>query len=257
MKHRPAPYPCFTLIELLVVVSILGLLIAILLPALSGARSQARQVVCLSNLSQLGKAMQLYANKNRDYVPQVYGGPVAWGEERGALYRLLVVADLLPKTDEYPPYLICPEGRPRGSISYALNAVLFGYIHPEDPEDNLFVPPMQLNLVTGPAKVVALYDVRVESLARVTGGPFNQDEADISDQFIGNASRPWEGRIQPNPAGFMWVESTGVPPIRAEAPHRGAHNVLFTDTHAAGFSSWHPNEMTRLVGFEPNDTELY
>jgi prepilin-type N-terminal cleavage/methylation domain-containing protein len=257
MKHRPSSPPGFTLIELLVVVSILALLIAILVPALSSARSQARRVVCLSNLSQLGKAMQLYANKNRDYLPQVYGGPVAWGEERGALYRLLVASDMLPKTDKYPRYLICPEGRPRDSISYALNAIVFGYIHPEDPDCNLFVPGMQLSLVNRPAKVVALYDVQAESLARVTGGPFNNDEADISDQFMGNATHDWEGIIRPNPAGFMWVESTDEPPIRAEGPHRGAHNVLFSDAHATGVSKWDPDEMTRLVGFEPNDTELY
>ena len=52
----------FTLIELLVVVAIIALLISILLPSLAGAREQGKKVVCLSNMSQIGKASHSYAN---------------------------------------------------------------------------------------------------------------------------------------------------------------------------------------------------
>ncbi|MDD5328111.1 MAG: type II secretion system protein [Phycisphaerae bacterium] len=54
----------FTLIELLVVVSIIGLLTAILLPALGNARSQASSIVCRSNLRQLVLANIGYSNEN-------------------------------------------------------------------------------------------------------------------------------------------------------------------------------------------------
>ena len=66
----------FTLIELLVVIAIIGLLAALLLPALSQARESGRQAVCAGNLRQLYLANLLYAGDQRSYAP---AAPDIWG----------------------------------------------------------------------------------------------------------------------------------------------------------------------------------
>jgi prepilin-type N-terminal cleavage/methylation domain-containing protein/prepilin-type processing-associated H-X9-DG protein len=66
----------FSLVELLVVIAIIGILAALALPVLNRAEESGRATACVSNLHQIGLALQMYVDANNNILPIMYDAPL-------------------------------------------------------------------------------------------------------------------------------------------------------------------------------------
>jgi len=143
----------FTLIEMLTVVAIISVLAAILFPVFGSARERGRQTQCLSNLRQLGLALNMYAHDyderyplagavgsaGADWVPAMELPNDAFRVESGALFSYAKSAELYRcKSD--------PEGF-RTGLSYRMNGELGGF-----PMGAVECPSSVVLLIEAPVK---------------------------------------------------------------------------------------------------------
>lgn len=162
----------FTLVELLVVIAIVGLLAGLLLPVFSRAKEAARATACLSNLKQVGVALQLYVQDNRNRMPYLYD-EIFPTNSTPFTNRLNTVDVVLTNYLGHTNILKCPSDREgifeRTRSSYAWNVLLNG-----QDADRFRV----LNLNFDPSRIPVMFDKEPFHKARGDGRELNYLYAD-------------------------------------------------------------------------------
>ncbi|MGD0572976.1 MAG: type II secretion system protein [Sedimentisphaerales bacterium] len=121
----------FTLVELLVVISVIGLLMGILLPALGKARATANRTYCMANLRQIGIAFRSYLDDNRDIFPFCCAYPWYITDANNPSYAP-PITNVLGKILKEPKVFICkadtkptpPYHLRTGNTSYWYNGIV-------------------------------------------------------------------------------------------------------------------------------------
>ena len=221
-SHTVSPY-AFTIVELLVVISIISLLFGLLVPALSRARSIAKQMVCQTRLKQWGLAFEIYAAQNDNYYPHIDG-----------LDRSASRADLFGWVDMLPPLMgeapwreyerwhkpgrdtifQCPTVRlgnldlynyypeKDGYFSYAMNSCLEldGNCWPPDDEPQGNNMPSFLNTakIRQPARVILLFDQLIDPEKGYGGNQLNRS----AGRYCGSYPKAFSAR-HARPGGLL------------------------------------------------------
>ena len=173
LKPVPKTYRCgFTLIELLIVIAVIALLLSILVPSLSKARSIAYRLRCASNLKQIDLAVRLYLGGNDDFYPCDVCDPLPNGFWlwMGRGWRSFVEPYIGGNIDaNNPSALFCPQDKNAKnnyeSTSYAYSMAF--YHSPEQIDDmnnpsytcgkgpSTHIPQRSLNVVKPAGKILA------------------------------------------------------------------------------------------------------
>lgn len=122
----------FTLVELLVVIAIIGVLVALLLPAVQAAREAARRTQCINNLKQIGVALHNYNDTHKVLPPGSFWGGVA------ANYRGCILLHIMPFIEQKNLYekfdfSIAPDGQTYpGTTTLLGSTIIKTYVCPSE-----------------------------------------------------------------------------------------------------------------------------
>jgi len=223
----------FTLIELLVVIAVIAILAAILFPVFASAREKARQIVCESNLKQIGTAVLLYTEDYDEHLPPAsYNDPAAatpsstpsaWMYFVDSYIKSGIAQSASGNPGQAVSVYTCPDDSvtdvsspPTPSHDYTANSnIMPSWISPTGftPATN---PAVTIAAIHSPSQLVLIAEAAGGSRIFSTG----QDDVTVADSGSGDGDVFWQCQ-----AIYL----------RGRVRHNGGANYLFTDGHVKWF----------------------
>jgi prepilin-type N-terminal cleavage/methylation domain-containing protein len=222
LSHCARRQDAFTLTELLVVIAIVAILMAVLVPALASARASARKVACMSNLSQIGMAIHLYAGEYNDSIPI---GPTA--------PPFLSPADFYPSTGAPTSLVSLRNGKPVG-----LGLLLREHLSQQpkvlfcpDPDQHVSADVELANVGVGQAQCSYYY--RHASITRLFDSRTDPPPNHISLSNLGQNRNGRPVRALAVDTQFLCPPDLAQFNVKPHTHHRQRSvSILFSDGHA-------------------------
>jgi len=224
----------FTLVELLVVIAIIGVMVAMMIPAMQASRETARRHQCEANLSQLALALQSYENSFEAYPAGVINpdGPIL-SESKGLDQGWLI--QLLPYLDEQNAFRLVDFSK---SVYDPANATV------RDHWPQVFICPSEPRDVRGASNYAGCHnDLKAPIDVENRGVLFLNSRVRREDVTDGLAYTLFIGekRVDPKDLGWMsgtraTLRNTGLAPNDESASGQGTTAPL---TYVGGFGSHH------------------